>query len=254
MIALPGLARAAGRQINRTLKAAGVQIVRMGPRPFVEFRDYIPFKGTLAAARAKGVSIAEYIDERYNVPGATREAIDALAAAGVIGPSVRRLCEIGPGSGRYLEQTIRICKPEHVEVYETADDWREYLVKRHGVLARPADGSSLTPTPSSSIDLVQAYKVFVGVPVVATFRYLREMVRVVRPGGHVVFDAMTEPCMTDEVVDRWLSSMAAYSFYPTMIPRQYLIDFFQRRGFETMTTFTVPNNPGKVECFAFKRL
>ncbi len=253
MIPIQSFARAAKRQINRTLRAAGVQLVRTGPRPFEEFRDYIPFKETLTAAEAEGLSVSDYIDRRYNVPGATQETIDRLVAAGAIGPSVRRLCEIGPGSGRYLERTIAACRPDHVEIYETAEEWRGFLVSKHGVLARPADGSTLGATPAGSIDLVQAHKVFVGLPLVATFRYLREMLRVVAPGGHVVFDMMTEPCMTDEVVDRWLSIPASYSYYPSMVPRQYLIDFFERRGCGVATTFVVPNTPGKTECFAFVR-
>ena len=248
------LARAAGRQLNRTLRAAGVQIVRTGPRPFEEFRDYIPFKGTLTAAQAEGLSVADYIDRHYNVPGATQDTVDRLASAGVLTHRVRRLCEIGPGSGRYLERTIGLCRPVHVEIYETAIEWRDYLVSKHGVMAREADGSSLTPTPSGSLDLAQAHKVFVGLPLVATFRYLREMARVVGPGGHVVFDMMTEPCMTEDIVDRWLTSSAAYSYYPSMIPRQFLIDFFRSRRFTLTTSFVVPNTPGKTECFAFTRM
>jgi hypothetical protein len=253
MIPIHELARAAGKQLNRTLQAAGVQIVRSGPRPFEEFRDYIPFKGTLLAAQAEGISVSDYIDRHYNVPGATQDTIDRLAAAGVLTHGVRRVGEIGPGSGRYLERTIALCRPVHVEIYETAVEWRDYLIAQHGVVGRPTDGSSLAATPASSLDLVQAHKVFVGLPLVATFRYLREMARVVVPGGYVVFDMMTEPCMTEEVVDRWLSSSAAYSYYPSMIPRQYLIDFFTRRGFDLTTAFVVPNTPGKTECFAFAR-
>jgi hypothetical protein len=253
MVPIQAIARAAGRQINQGLRRAGVQLVRTGPRPFEEYRDYIPLKRTLAAAEAEGLPVAEYIDRHYNVPGATQQTIDRLVEVGVLSHAIRRLAEIGPGSGRYLERTMALCRPMHVEIYETSAEWRDYLVSRHDLMARPTDGSSMTPTPTASLDLVQAHKVFFGIPLVATFRYLREMVRVTAPGGHVVFDAMTEPCMTDDVVDRWLTSGAAYSYYPSMVPRQYLVEFFMRRGFQLRASFIVPNAPGATECFAFVR-
>lgn len=39
-------------------------------------------------------------------------------------------------------------------------------------------------------------------PLVMTVGYLREMARVVRPGGVVAFDVVTENCMDETVTER----------------------------------------------------
>jgi hypothetical protein len=253
MSTVSNLARLAGKRLNRTLQAAGVQLVRIGPRPFEEFSDYIPFEETLAAAKAAGVSVGDYVDGRHNVGGTTQATIDRLVDAGVLGPAVRRVCEIGPGSGRYLERTLRACNPAHYEIYETAWQWRDHLVRVHPVVARETDGSTLGSTPDASVDLVQAHKVFLGIPLLAALQYMREMERVVAPGGHVVFDIPTESCMSDSIVDRWIKTGAGYSSYPSMLPRQYVVDLFASRGFTLVTSFIVPNEPGTTEVFAFRR-
>ncbi len=253
---MPGVrafAKVAAKGVNAVLRPAGVQLVRHGARPFEEFRDYIPFKQTIAGAGAAGLSVGEYIDRKYNVPGSTGETIDRLKDAGILHPGVRRVCEIGPGSGRYLERTIQACKPEHYEIYETALEWREFLARTYAVIARSADGASLAATPTGSVDLVQAHKVFPGIPLLATVRYFGEMARVVAPGGGLVFDTVTEPCMTGELMDKWFTSGAGYQYYPSMMPRKYILEFFGQRGFALKLSFLVPMEPGKTECFAFVR-
>ena len=246
-------AKAAGKQFNRALRHAGVELVRGGPAPFVNFKDYIPFAKTIAAAKASGMSVGDHVDAKYNVPGATSETIDRLRAAGVLDESVRRICEIGPGTGRYLERTIAVCRPQDYQIYETAVQWRDYLVGKYPVVAQPADGMTLSATASGSVDLAQAHKVFPGIPLLATIRYLKEFVRILGPHGRAVFDVVTEPCMDDETIASWLGSSAAYEFYPSMMPRQYVIDFFRRRGFSLTTSFVVAMEPGSTECFAFRR-
>lgn len=250
---LQGLARRAVKPLNLALGVAGIQVVRSGPKPFVEFQDYIPFKPTLAAARKKGMSVGDYIDSNHNLPGITQDTIDRLAAMGALHAGVRRICEIGPGSGRYLQRTIAVCKPERYEIYETAIEWRKYLADRYPVIAHAADGKSLSATADRSVDLVQAHKVFPGTPFLLTRRYLAEMARVVAPGGKAVFDFVTEACMDDETVDRWFESGAGYQAYPSLTPSRYVTDFFERKGFTCDGHFSVVMKPGKTECFVFTR-
>jgi hypothetical protein len=250
---LEKMARRALGALNGVLGLAGIKIVRRGPRPLEEFRDYIAFKPTITAARDHGLSVGDYIDLRHNRPGATQETIDRLKEMGALHGGIRRICEIGPGSGRYLERTIAVCRPEHYEVYETAEEWRQYLLDRYPVIAQPTDGRSLAATPSESIDLVHAHKVFSGTPFLVTVRYFSEMARVVVPGGKVVFDLVTEPCMDAEILANWLSTGAGYQLYPSLLPRQYVIGFFERRGLSCDGTFMVPMKPGIAECFVFTR-
>jgi SAM-dependent methyltransferase len=250
---IKALAKTLLKPINATLGRAGIQLVRSGPRPFEEISDFIPFDKTIAAAKQKGLSVGDYIDAEHNRPGATQEAVDRLKAMGALRPGLDRVCEIGPGSGRYLERTIAICHPTRYEIYETASDWRKYLVDQYQVVAQPTDGQSLSHTATGSIDLVHAHKVFPGISFLGTYRYLSEMVRVTAPGGKAIFDVVTEPCMDDDTAGRWIESGAGYQCYPNLMPRKYLIDFFERHGFSADGAFNVDMRPGATECFVFTR-
>ncbi|MFJ8233319.1 hypothetical protein ACIQ9E_25725 [Streptomyces sp. NPDC094448] len=93
-------------------------------------------------------------------PGATRSTIDRLRTLGVYAAKPDTVLEIGPGSGRCPEKTLKECSPERYEIYETAAPWADCLVGTSGVIARPTEGAGLAPTSDGSFDLVQAHKVF----------------------------------------------------------------------------------------------
>jgi len=174
------------RGVNRALGPLGFRLGRSGYVAFEDYRGFIPFARTLAEAQAAGLSVTDYVDSHYNVAGATQATVDRMAEMGALHAGVERVCELGPGSGRYLEKVQKACRPTAYEVYETALDWRDYVVRTFGVVGHDADGVSLKQTADGSCDLVHAHKVFPGVPFLSTCRYLVEMARVVRPGGHVI--------------------------------------------------------------------
>jgi methyltransferase family protein len=244
---------AAAKGTNVVLRRAGAEIVRYGPRPMEEFSDYIAFAPTIAGAKAAGMSVGDYIDSKHNRPGITQETIDQLRELGALRPGVNSVCEIGPGSGRYLEKTIAICKPARYEIYETAKEWKAYLAETYKVVAHDADGKTLQQTPSGSVELVMAHKVFPGTPFLTTIRYLGEMARVVAPGGRVVFDVITEACMDAPILERWLASGAGYQSYPNPHSRQYIVEFFARHHCTLDGSFTVSMEPGLTECMVFTR-
>jgi hypothetical protein len=250
---LRALAKNTLKPLNAALRLVGVQIVRHDDKPFEDYRDYIPFAPTMAAAGEKGMSVGDYIDAQHNQAGSTQATIDQLNAMGVLHAGIRRVCEIGPGSGRYLHRVVALCQPERYEIYETATDWRNHLVVNYQVVAQPTDGRSLAHTPSASVDLVHAHKVFPGLPFLVSCRYFAEMARVAAPGGKVVFDLVTEACMDDETVQRWLAADAGYDHYPNLMPKQYVVSFFERHGFSADGGFLVPMKPGKTECLVFTR-
>jgi hypothetical protein len=119
-----------------------------------------------------------------------------MASVGVFDGRLQRICEIGAGSGRYLERTIAKCQPLYYEIYETAPEWRDWLVAQHGVIGRKCDGRTVAATESASIALVQSHKLFPALPFLTTVSYFQEMARVVEDGGCVVFDIMTESCFS----------------------------------------------------------
>jgi SAM-dependent methyltransferase len=238
--------------VNSVLHAVGFELTRRnsGPRPFSEYLD---FDETLSGAERAGCSVGDFIDATYNQPGMTQRTIDELAALGVFSEPIERVCEIGAGSGRYVEKTLARCQPSFYEVYETSRDWREWLASQYRVVVQPADGARLSHTSDQSIDLVQAHKVFSGIAAMKTIRYLVEMTRVIRGGGQAVFDVVTEDCLDDETLNRWLTSRADYDTYPAVMPKTFVINFFTRRGFSLSGSFLFPMPPGKTEYMAFRR-
>jgi hypothetical protein len=223
------------------------------PRPFSQF---ISFKQTLAAARAAGLPVGEYLERRHleGVRTARDQTMDGLDSLGVFSRPIERICELGPGSGRYLERITARCQPRLYEIYETSTEWRKWLVERHGVIARNCDGKTLAETESGSVDLVHANKVFPGLPLLVTSSYFQEMARVAHDGGWVVFDIMTEACFTPAHLDAWFAADPwAWEWSPNMIARDYAIGVFAKRGLSLVGSFEVPLFPAITECMVFRK-
>ncbi|WP_190085885.1 methyltransferase domain-containing protein [Streptomyces longisporoflavus] len=215
--------------------------------------DFIPFEATMRAARAAGLSVGDYIDEVMNgTPGATQSTIDELRTLGVFAADPGTVLEIGPGSGRYLEKTVKECAPSRYEIYETAEPWANYLVDTYSVVARPTEGCSLGPTPDASVDLVQAHKVFNTLTFLSTCRYFFEMARVTRPGGRIVFDVMTEGCLDPAAVRAWVSKGGeGHDSYPAAMPRQACVDLFATLGCNLEASFLAPMGFASTEVLVF---
>jgi hypothetical protein len=248
--------RSVHKAINGALGLVGCEVVRIQKKAhdWGDVGQFIPLEETLAGAREAHLSVGEYIDIKHNVPGASQDTHDRLVAMGVFKERIDRVLEIGPGSGRFLEKALRACKPSHVEIYETAREWSDYLVRSHQVVPRPTNGRTLEQTPSCSIDLVQVHKVFVCLLFLTTCSYFSEIARVTRPGAWVVFDVMTEGCMDNTNLERWLKGRNLWSVpYPAIMPKKFVLDFFQGHGFEFIGGFLVPMKPGKTEYLVFRK-
>lgn len=223
-------------------------------RPHRGFDEYIPLQPTLLGARDAGLSVGDYIDRVHNAPGATQETMDNMCRMGVFAHTIDRVCEIGPGSGRYLERTLALCKPRHYEIYELAREWAEWLVQTYGVVYYPSDGKFLASTLSGSLDLVHAHKVLPGLPVLTACQYMVEMARVVRKGGKVVFDLLTEDCLQDDLLYQWLPTLTTGGdWLGTMIAKQYAVDLFCKQGFTFDGSFMIAMKPGITQYFVFTR-
>jgi hypothetical protein len=242
--------RVARHSVNRLLSPLRVELVRK-TAGILDHDQYIPFAETLAGAKAAGLTVGDYIDKKHNVAGATQRAIDEMRALGVFEGHIQVVCEIGPGSGRYLTKTVEACRPPRYEIYETARAWADYLVREYKVLLQPTDGRSLSHTPTASVNLAHAHKVFVVTPSITTCSYLLEMIRVTVPGGSIVFDCMTEPCLEPGTIERWMSWASGY--YPCLFPRDYLLQIFEGRGCSLVGSFFEPMKPGKTETFVFRK-
>jgi len=248
--------QAVRRGASRALRPFGFDVVRIAKQDhnWGDVGQFIPLEETLEEARKAQLPLGEYIDAKHNVPGVTQATHDRLVALGVFKERIERVCEIGPGSGRFLEKTVQACKPSHYEIYETAQPWADWLVQTYKVIPLPTDGMTLASTPSNSIDLVQVHKVFVCLLFLTTCSYFTEIVRVTRPGAWVIFDVMTEDCMDNDNLALWLKTGVNTRTYPEIMPKRFVTDFFEKSGFTFVASFIVPMKPGKTECFVFRKL
>lgn len=241
------IVQVARRSVKSLFARMNLQLVRIDA-PFSDYQCFIPFEATIAGAREAGMSVGEYIEARYDEPGVAQATLRHMQALGVFSAPPSSVCEVGPGSGRYLEETLKLCDPTHYEVYETAPRWAQWLLHQHSNLVlRPADGITLAHTASDSVDLVHAHKVLPGQSFLTTCKYLCEMARVVRPGGKVVFDIVTERCMDPATLDRWLGSGCGYQHYPNVMPESYVIDLLHRCGLSCDGTFFQSMKPGRTQ-------
>jgi len=240
--------KVAAATINRVLSFFSLELSRKKPLKPSHIKAFDSLEGTLREAAAAGLSVGDHFDMRQGHPTATQDTIDRMVAHGVFTDPIDRVCEIGPGSGRYLARVLSKCSPSYYEIYEPAKDWADWLVQRYRVVSQPCDGLSLGHSVSESSDLVQAHKVFVALPFMTTCRYFNEMARVVRPGGRVVFDIVTEDCMSEEVLAKWIASG---SQYPTVVPKAFAVDYMRKRGLSFVDSFRVPLSVGLTECMIF---
>jgi hypothetical protein len=250
------LVKTIGSGVNRVLGPIGLKLERAG-HDWSDVSSFIPFDETMANARtyqANGTSLGDYIDIRQGITGATQTTISQMAELGVFDGSIRSIVEIGPGTGRYLDYTLRQCSPERYEIYETASEWADFVAKKYAVVRQPTNGSSLQATATASIDLVQAHKVLSATTFLVTANYWCEMVRVVRAGGYAVFDVVTEHCLDPAVVEAWVNrGMPSRSTYPSLVPFATVVGFFCAHGFEHVGCFLVPMPPGHTEVFVFRK-
>lgn len=184
---------------------------------------YIVARPTIRAARKKGVSICQHLEDRENDArkrGKRDRIIQKLKEAGTF-QECRSVCEIGAGTGMYLEKVLELAQPSRYEVYETASDWVRYLKRTHSgnaacqFLFHRADGHTLKETKSGTCDLVHAHGVFVYLPLFSTLDYIAEAIRICRPGGRIVFDCLLDSSFDLETVKAW--QMSQWRF-PVIIP------------------------------------
>lgn len=223
------------------------------PRPVSEF---IPLKETLRLAKAAGLSVGEYLERRRMSGGQTslEQTIDGLTALGLFNDRIERICEIGPGSGRCLEQMLARCRPRHYEIYETSGEWRRWLVGQYRVAARDCDGRRLAQTDSGSVGLVHSYKLCPALPFLLNVSYFHEMARVACDEGWIVFDAMTERCFSNEHLTSWFEANPwEWGWEPHLIGRSYTVDLFAGLGASLIGSFLVPIYPAFTECMVFRK-
>jgi hypothetical protein len=237
------------KPVNEMLRPLHVQLVPSSSSSDPAVKEYIPARKTIAAAQKAGLSVGTYIDRTFQEPGAGPNTVRAMLELAELRERCEAVCEIGPGSGMYAEEVIAALHPRAYEIYESARDWLPHLRLLPNVVVRDCDGRTLSQTSDASVDLVHAHKVFVYLEFYTVAGYLAEMARVVRPGGTVAFDIVTENCLDDETVRKWTQGGSIYR----PIPRTWTVQFLQRRGLALRGSHFAPMPPGVTELLVFRR-
>ena len=224
--------------IQRFLAALG-RLLGRAPRG----RGYITARETVEAARREGLSVCDYVERLWNQQGQTEQVVARMASLGLL-PERPCIVEIGPGTGRYLEKILQRCRPEAYEIYETADDWAQWLAATYPVRLQPADGVSLRESSAAAADLVHAHGVFVYLGDEVTWNYFREMQRVTRTGGAVVFDYYPEEVAEGRPPGQWQA---------TYLARDKVLAAWQAQGFALIDSFRHPHGGVFSEYLVFRR-
>lgn len=211
---------------------------------------YISSKETVSAAERERLSVCDYVEKLWNQSGDTQRVIDQMASCGVFEVNSPNILEIGAGTGRYLEKVLANCKPAKYESYETARDWSEWLQAKYPIISHAADGVSLRQTQAHSVDLLHAHGVFVYLPFLVSYSYWKEIWRVMKSGGFVVFDIISEDCLDELAVEKWLMSE---NRYPCFLSKDYLVSLFGKHGFALFKTFTTRYGEGQSLYLVFVR-
>jgi SAM-dependent methyltransferase len=240
--------RMLAQAVNSGLRPLGVQLVS-GRSSDPAIKSFLSARKTLAAARRAGIPVGDYIDQVHAVPGATPDLVRAMLKIADLHGPVERVCEIGPGSGRFAVQVIAALAPGAYEIYEPARDWLPHLRTLPNVVERRCDGHTLSGTGDATVDLVHSQKLFTYLDFQVCAGYLSEMARVARPGGTVAFDAVTEPCLDEGTVRHWIDDGTIYLPFP----RDWTVEFMRRRGLELLGSHFTPLPPGRSELLIFRR-
>ncbi len=212
--------------------------------------SYISATETVKHAQKEGLTVCDYVEKIWNQVGKTQKVMDNLEKISAFDFNNPTICEIGAGTGRYMEKIIARCNPKRYESYETAADWSEWLQKEYPIISQPTDGYSLKNTKNLSMDLVHAHGVFVYLKFLDNIRYFNEMIRVTRSSGVIIFDCYTEDCMTSETLNKWIDSKHNF---PVVLPNDYVINYFENNNFKLIGNFFNAHGQGKSKYFVFKK-
>ena len=240
-----------GTFINFLLRPADVELVRrrVPSERNLHVLGYVSATATVKAAQKRGTSVCDYLEWLWNEPGITRAVVENMRKIGVFDTPIATVCEIGTGSGKFLEKTIACCRPKRYESYEPDREWSDWLQREYDIISQPADGYSLRHTSAGSVDLVHAHGVFVYLPFLTTYRYFREIARVAAHRAYVVFDIISEDCMDEATVNEW--HCTDHNF-PVMLPRQYVINIFKSWGFFLRGEFSSRYDVGRSHYMVFQ--
>jgi len=139
-------------------------------------------------AKKAGMDVNDFVEKDHLKP-APAELAEVLFPY-ISGGSV--VCELGPGTGCYTRRIAeKITGGEfHIVDFDqyTIDFLKQYLKPNPRVQFHVNNGSTLPFSASDWMDAVFCTSMFTGINLTYFAAYIKEFSRVLKPGGHAVFD------------------------------------------------------------------
>ena len=205
-------------------------------------------------AQRKGLSLREWLEKKEGMAGRTDVLIDAIVNT-VNVHAGGHFCEIGPGTGGYLQKLIEKFRPLRYEFYEVNKALTNYILENNKyeyctVVAQETDGRSLKETRTASQDVVSAYNVWSILGKYSNiYKYFLEMIRVCKTGGYVIFSTYTEDSYTERVLEDDNNVLNEWK----VIPNSMIKNTFESRDMKLIRRFEIPY-PNKIESlFIFQK-
>lgn len=238
------------RRADHWLHRHGYRLARTG-------YGYLDAVSTVRNANEAVQSVCCYLESLETDPrkaGRRDRIVSRMQQCGILN-NLCRICEIGAGTGMYLEKVVEVADPEWYEVYETDPGWCTYLRSRYStgrtrLHIRNADGATLKDTEAASCDLIHAHGVFVYLPLLQILDYLREAARVMKSGGHLVFDCYLDSSFDLESARKWLDSQWRF---PVVIPERLLLEYVEGLSLKRIERFTEIHGASAVDYQVFRK-
>lgn len=169
------------KAIQGALSPLHLKLVRFDPEPACSLE-------WIEEAQRDGMAVNDFIEKDHNKPALAE--LEALVFPRITPEAV--VCELGPGTGvytRYLNDYIRGGELHVVDFDPNAIAFlRRHLTKNPGTRLYQDSGTALPFEASQFVDLAFGASVFTGGNLSYFFRCVQEFQRVLKPGGHLVFD------------------------------------------------------------------
>lgn len=235
--------------IDRSLNKYGFRLQPTGSGYFNP-SDVVP------QAMQMNLSLCEYLEKTNKGGVGVRRDFIVEEIFKTVHLQSPNILEIGAGTGMYVEKFISNYNPAQYEVYETNQNWVEYLKKEYAskgnLKFHYADGMSLHQTMSKSVDLLTMHGVTVYIPVIESLNYLYEMYRVCKKDGFIIFDCFTDENFTLNTVNQWLEDKYKYTF-PVVIPMKLINEFVEKNNLNLIKKFDIHYHASKSTYFIYKK-
>lgn len=131
----------------------------------------------------------------------TREFLSGFAAPVIDEIKPKKIAEIGGAWCATLGFFAERYAPDTYYNFEIDQVYAEYSQERYGAIPMKADGETLYGVPSGEMDLVVANNVLFFSPLLKTYSYFKEMDRVLRKGGMVLFNVILMESVSEKYLD-----------------------------------------------------